>query len=144
MQLDVQGEGVVEARDDESILEHGILTYDLKDNRLIQSELLADIVASGLLTSYKQSRRDASIDWRGYPPVELGDVVILPDYVKGPVSRYSSFMVVRQNTTFDGTLRATTDCRITDDGGSGDTYYFTNDTMIFDGDSFTFITTTGI
>lgn len=90
------------AQDAASITEYGKLKYTFPSNPLIQTLAIAQSIASTLLHSYKNSRRDIVMEWRGNPALLLGDSVITKES-----NLWEQFYVTRQEIEYDGTLRAT-------------------------------------
>jgi hypothetical protein len=120
-------DSVVEKSSAASILEYGTQKYDFPVNRLIQDSTIAGQIADLLLASYNGmktiegeevalQRKDVSLDWRGDPAVELGDIVRVPEYQTPHQAPYSidnraDFYIVKNKIDFDGTVRSTTDGR---------------------------------
>jgi len=99
-------------QDDDSVYEYGTKLFKVKKNSLIQTREMAKIIGDGLLSVYKQPRKDITLDWRGNPALELGDEIYTTIYDKGGITTYGTFMNVKQRIQFDGTLRATLDGRV--------------------------------
>lgn len=95
--LTVQNKEQYIAQDDTSITENGELQYEYPDNPLIQTLSQAQQIATTLLASVKDARRDIQMDWRGNPALLLGDKVT----VKG-----NNYYVIRQEITWQGYLEA--------------------------------------
>ena len=85
------------ARDEASILENGLLTYEFPANPLVQTLDQAQAIADALLASVKDPRRDIEMEWRGNPALLLGDRVT----VKG-----KDYHVIRQEIEWTGALSA--------------------------------------
>jgi hypothetical protein len=85
------------ARDETSITENGVLTFEFPANPLVQTLAQAQAIADALLASVKDPRRDIEFDWRGNPALELGDRVT----VKG-----KDYHVIRQEISWQGYLSA--------------------------------------
>lgn len=100
--LTVQNKQQASAQDSNSITDNGPLQYNFPDNPLVQTLAVAQQIANSLLASFKDSRRDLSLDWRGNPALLLGDVVT----VKG-----TDFAIYRQEIQWDGGLSAQTSAR---------------------------------
>ena len=98
-------------QDDQSIFENGKFPYKFPVNHLVQSVEVATIIAESLLASYKQQRRDASIQWRGDLRLELGDQINAPEYQRGTINNTGEFKVVKNVIDYDGSLRFSTDGR---------------------------------
>lgn len=96
-QLTVQNKERAIARDEASILENGLLTYEFPANPLVQTLAQAQAIANTLLASVKDPRRDIEVEWRGNPALELGDRVT----VKG-----KDYHVIRQEINWQGYLSA--------------------------------------
>ena len=95
--LTVQGKERVIVRDEASITENGVLTFEFPANPLVQTLAQAQAIANTLLASVKDPRRDIEVDWRGNPALELGDRVT----VKG-----KDYHVIRQEIDWQGYLSA--------------------------------------
>ena len=95
--LTVQNKERAIARDEASILENGLLTYEFPANPLVQTLAQAQAIANTLLVSVKDPRRDIEVEWRGNPALLLGDRVT----VKG-----KDYHVIRQEIDWQGYLSA--------------------------------------
>jgi hypothetical protein len=95
--LTVQNKERAIARDETSILENGVLTFEFPANPLVQTLSQAQAIADTLLASVKEPRRDIEVDWRGNPALLLGDRVT----VKG-----KDYHVIRQEISWQGYLSA--------------------------------------
>lgn len=95
--LSVQGGEQVVARDQTSITENGVLRYEFPDNLLVQTLAQAQAIATALLASAKDPRRDVEVEWRGNPALELGDRVTVAG---------QDVHVIRQEITWAGALSA--------------------------------------
>jgi len=93
--LTVQNKERAIARDEASILENGVLTYEFPANPLVQTLSQAQTIADALLASVKEPRRDIEVEWRGNPALELGDRVT----VKG-----KDYHIIRQEINWQGYL----------------------------------------
>ena len=89
------------AKDDESITENGLLSFEFPANPLVQTVEMAEKIARKLLEIFKNPRRNLELDWRGNPAVLLGDVVTVVDS-----RERNDYKVIRQEIEYDGTLRA--------------------------------------
>jgi hypothetical protein len=95
--LTIQNKERAIARDEASILENGVLTFEFPANPLVQTLSQAQAIADTLLASVKEPRRDIEVEWRGNPALLLGDRVT----VKG-----KDYHVIRQELDWRGYLRA--------------------------------------
>jgi len=95
--LTIQNKERAIARDEASILENGVLTFEFPSNPLVQTLSQAQAIADTLLASVKEPRRDIEIEWRGNPALLLGDRVT----VKG-----KDYHVIRQEINWQGYLSA--------------------------------------
>lgn len=109
--FDKKSDLVVEVNDDASQLEFGVLRYEYLANNLLQKQEMANKIAGDLLNIYKVWRKDVSLDWRGDPSLELGDLIEVPEYQRFTVDKRANFLIYKNHLAFDGTLRATTDAR---------------------------------
>ncbi|HHV63399.1 MAG TPA: hypothetical protein GXX51_12295 [Firmicutes bacterium] len=96
--------GQIMLRDEQSIVEHGLLAYKLSANPLIQTAEMAQKIAERLLASFGDARRTLELDWRGNPALLLGDVVTVVD--GRPNSRTQNYVIVRQEIEYAGALSA--------------------------------------
>lgn len=94
--------------DPKSILDNGKIEYRMPANPLIQTREIAEIIADKLLQYYKDPRRDLELEWRGNPALELGDIVMVDDYIRGDgADEYKSYYyITRQELEYAGYLRA--------------------------------------
>lgn len=111
--LQVMGEEDVEDHDDASIVENGTLKYEYPVNHLIQTRAMAEDIIAGLLLSYKDFRKDVSLNWRGDPALELGDKIEAPIYQRNAIDVRGTFYIFKQKLDFDGALKSVTDGRKT-------------------------------
>jgi hypothetical protein len=91
------------AKDDTSIGENGELVYEFPNNHFVQNETLANKIATKLLSSYKDPRRDLDMEWRGNPALELTDRITTYDYRDESTA---DFHVIYQELNYDGILEA--------------------------------------
>jgi hypothetical protein len=101
------GSRVVSSQDSASIAANGKKVHKLPDNHLHQ--LYADVqtIADGLIASYADPRNDLNLEWIGNPALELGDIIVVPEYG----SNQAVFKIYKLQTTFNGTLRQTISAR---------------------------------
>lgn len=97
--LTVQSKERAIARDATSITDHGVLRYEFPPNQLVQTFTMAQQIADQILASAKDARRDLTVDWRGNPALELGDLVT----IKG-----RDYHIIRQEIDWAGALSART------------------------------------
>jgi hypothetical protein len=84
------------ARDEDSVLDLGVLRYELA-NPLVQTRQVAQQLANLILTTVSNPRRDIELEWRGNPALELGDRI---------ASKGGEFVVIRDELDWAGALRA--------------------------------------
>lgn len=84
------------ARDEDSIVDLGVLRYELT-NPLVQTRQVAQQLADLILASVSHPRRDIEIDWRGNPALELGDRV---------ASKGGEFVAIRNQLNWAGAFSA--------------------------------------
>lgn len=102
--LTVQNKERVMARDDDSVIDNGVLRYEFPENPLVQTLSQAQNIADSLLVSVKNPRRNIEMDWRGNPALELGDVIsVLTD---AEHDRRVACAIIRQEIEWDGALSA--------------------------------------
>lgn len=94
------------AQDATSILDNGKIKFTFPANPLIQTIDRAQQIADGLLASYKNPRRDLSLDWRGNPALLLGDIITTPDYQKGNLDKRGYYYITKQDIQYNGALSA--------------------------------------
>lgn len=104
--LSVQNKEKAIAKDDISIRENGLIRYTFSGNPLVQTLSVAQTIANKLLQSYKDSRRDVEIEWRGNPALELGDIILISDYQRGREDIRGFYYITKQELEWDGALRA--------------------------------------
>ena len=107
--LKVQGEEIVVAKDEQSILENGIKKYTF-DNPFVQDRATAKTIGQHLL-KFADPRSDITIDWRGDPAVVLADVTMIPEYRRGDVDQRGVYYITKQELNFDSGLRVQTEGR---------------------------------
>jgi len=95
--LTVQNKERAIARDEASILENGVLTFEFPANPLVQTLAQAQTIANTLLASVKDPRRDIEVEWRGNPALELGDRVTVKN---------QDYHIIRQEISWQGYLSA--------------------------------------
>ena len=88
-------------KDDESITENGLLSFEFPANPLVQTVEMAEEIAGKLLEIFKDPRRNLELDWRGNPAVLLGNVVSVVDS-RGK----NDYKVARQEIEYTGALYA--------------------------------------
>lgn len=91
------GGEIVTETDGDSIRRNGDKTLAIMDNKLIQSDALAEEIAEAIIATTANEFRDVVIDWRGDPTLELGDKVTV-DGIPG--------VIVTQEFNFNGALKA--------------------------------------
>jgi hypothetical protein len=102
--LKIIGSQEVIAKDSQSILDDGELIYEFPKNHLVQVKTIAEKIAAKLLASYKDPRRDLTMDWRGNPALELTDRITTYDYRD---ENTVDFHIIAQELSYDGVLSAT-------------------------------------
>jgi len=98
-------------QDEESITDNGKLRYEFPKNPLVQTLDVAQRIADKLLQYYKNPRRDVSIEWRGNPALELGDIITVPDYQRDNIDNRGYYYITKQEIEYDRGLRATIEGR---------------------------------
>jgi uncharacterized membrane protein len=106
-----ESEEIVSDQDYFSVRDNGILKYTLPDNDLMQSKNMAQKIATALLYGYATARKDTSLDWRGNPALELGDVIQTPEYRGHALTVWGFFKVFKNTLNYDGTLRSFIEAR---------------------------------
>lgn len=114
--LKVINKDVIVVQDEESIIDNGIIRYKFPGNHLIQSRVIAETIAEKLLQYYKDPKRDLTMDWRGNPALELGDIVRINDYVRGNNEEIGYYYITKQELEYAGYLRAKLEGRRAIDG----------------------------
>jgi len=109
--LNVIGEETITAENAASIAESGRLKYEVKGNHLIQDRLVAQSIADGLLASYSVPRKDCTLNWRGNPALVLNDEIEAVIYKDDLITVTDIFRIYKQNFSFDGTLKGSTEGR---------------------------------
>jgi len=80
--------------DADSISKYDKQEHELKDNYLIQTTEVAELIASVMLLTLKNNRRDATVEYQGNPCYEIGDRSDSETYTK--LSRSEEFRTIRQ------------------------------------------------
>lgn len=109
--LEVTNKDKVTVQDRDSIIDNGTIRYDFPSNHLIQSVSIAQTIADKLLQYYKDPKRDLSMDWRGNPSLELNDIVMVDDYIRGADATLGYYYITKQEIEYNGGLRAKLDGR---------------------------------
>ena len=104
--LKVINKDIIIVQDEKSIIDNGIIRYKFPGNHLIQSRAIAETIAEKLLQYYKDPKRDLTMDWRGNPSLELGDIVTVNDYVRGDEEERGYYYITKQELEYAGYLRA--------------------------------------
>lgn len=102
---DVKGNIVVSDSDTDSIQENGEKVYRLPINPLIQNESTAEDITSDLIGFYADPRNDLILTWRGNPALELGDIIVVPEYQRGSINSRARFKIYKIQTDYDGALK---------------------------------------
>lgn len=101
--LEVRNKQRSVVQDTASITEHGRLTYTFPGNPFVQTLSQAQALSAKILASYKDSRRDVILNWRGDSTAELGDKITVVDKYDS-----SNYIIVSNKFEYDGTLRQET------------------------------------
>lgn len=104
--LKVTNKDVVIVDDENSIIDNGIIRYNFPSNHLIQGRPVAESIANKLLQYYKDPKRDLTMEWRGNPALELGDIVMVDDYLREGIETKGYYYIVKNELEFAGYLRA--------------------------------------
>ena len=104
--LNVTNKEQISLKDERSVSENGEIPYTLPSNHLIQNNQTAYTICQQLLQYFKEPRRDLSLDWRGNPSLELGDLVVVNDYIRGDEEQLKYYYVTKQEFEYAGYLRA--------------------------------------
>jgi hypothetical protein len=99
-------EDQITVRNDESIKEYGVLSYDYPVNDLIQTEAQASTIANLLLESYKLLRKDIDMQMFGDPTLKLVDALDVPLYQKNGLNNRGVFVTTKIKTEYNGSLRS--------------------------------------
>lgn len=109
--LKAKGDVIPEARDEDGIIENGVLKYKLKKNHLIQDNTLGQEIADTLLGAFSINSKDVTLDWRGNLCLRLMDEVEIVEYNKDDILTTGEFYIYKQVTDYDGTLKQITNGR---------------------------------
>ena len=103
----------ITSEDTDSQRIYGKKEYIYKENFLIQDSSIGTTLATRLLESYANPRKDITVDWIGSPLYNLGDVIHVPVYTPNDtgISVYDDFVIYSQQFTYDGGLKCTTKAR---------------------------------
>ncbi len=103
--LATKGKEAATAKDSALQIDQGVLRYEYRGNALVQTFDRAREIASTLLASSKDSRRDIELDWRGDMALLLGDRITVAGV---------DYHIIRQQIDWAGALRvATTGRKVT-------------------------------
>lgn len=108
---EIKGKIVVSDTDDDSIEENKEKVYRLPENALIQETATAEDITSDLIGFYADPRNDLILKWRGNPALELGDIIVVPEYQKGTIDSKARFKIYKLETEYDGGLKQTISAR---------------------------------
>lgn len=93
--LEVQGRRKIVVKDEESILDHGLVKYEF-DSPLVQDETSARDIGEKILRMFSVARANIEIEWRGDPALELADIVQIPEFEKLGITKKENFYITRQ------------------------------------------------
>lgn len=93
--LETQGRRKIVVRDENSILDHGLVKYEF-DSPLVQNEATAQNIGEKILRLFSIARANIEIEWRGDPMLELADIVKIPEFEKLGISKKENFYITRQ------------------------------------------------
>ena len=93
--LEVQGRRKIVVKDEESILDHGLVKYEF-DSPLVQDEASARDIGQKILRLFSVARANIEIKWRGDPALELADICQIPEFEKLGVTKKENFYITRQ------------------------------------------------
>lgn len=71
--LSIVGSQIITESDGDSIRKNGEKTLSIKDNNLIQSNPIAELIGESTIVVTAKERRDILSTWRGDPSLEIGD-----------------------------------------------------------------------
>lgn len=101
--LEVKNKQRAVASDSTSIAENGKLTYTYPGNAFVQTLAQAQALATKILATYKNPRRDITLDWRGNPTILLGNKITVTDQYEN-----NDYTVISNRIEYDGVLREET------------------------------------
>lgn len=107
----IKGTNIIDSKDDTSIEYYGEKSYRLPINPLIQRDDIAQDIADDLISFYADPRNDLNLTWRGNPALELGDIIVVPEYQRGVIDNKARFKIYKLQTNYDGTLKQTISAR---------------------------------
>lgn len=108
---EIKGNIVVSNQDNDSIEENGEKVYRLPINPLLQEVDTADDIGADLIGFYADPRNDLILTWRGNPALELGDIIVVPEYQRGSINSRARFKIYKMQTEYDGGLKQTISAR---------------------------------
>ncbi|MMZ45255.1 hypothetical protein D3C76_334180 [compost metagenome] len=100
--LEAKDTQTIVAEDKQSILDNGKLTSKL-EHPFIQTSDFASLLASTILTTYKDARYDITMSDRGHAAIRMADKIVVNN-----LQRDAEYMVTRASFTWDGALSANT------------------------------------
>lgn len=96
--LELVGTRVITETNGDSIRRYGEKTIVIKDNNLIQSVEIAELISESIVNITAAADRDVTVKWRGDPTIELGDIFEVES---------NKYAVVSLENTFNGYLEST-------------------------------------
>ena len=99
--LEVQGRRKIVVKDEESILDHGLVKYKF-DSPLVQDEASARDIGQKILRLFSVARANIEITWRGDPAQELADICQIPEFEKLGITKKENFYITRQHFVVEG------------------------------------------
>ena len=93
--LELRGRRKIVEKDEESILDHGLVKYKF-DSPLVQDEASARDIGKKILRLFSVARANIEIEWRGDPALELADIVQIPEFEKLGVTKKENFYITKQ------------------------------------------------
>jgi len=94
-----------------SINRYGVREFVLSGNKLITSSSEAISIAQSLLSFYGDLRNDAAIEWPSSTLLSVGDTAEVTEFKSDTVETKDYFVIKRQTTTFDGSIKADAELR---------------------------------
>jgi len=99
------GKEIIEAEDNESIIENGVLKHKLKKNHLIQNRLLGQDIADTLLDSFSLVRKDVTLNFRGNLCLRLMNEIETITYNRDGIYSTGDFYLYKIESVYDGAFK---------------------------------------
>jgi hypothetical protein len=111
--------------DEISVREYGKAEFEMAENQMIQTQAQAQRLAETIVGWFSGQQIEMEIGAFGDVTLDVGDIVIIPEYVKRGNNARGYYAITRINTEFSGGLRQTLTCRRVGDADGDEFIEFT-------------------